>query len=83
TGLGNWTKEQFIAKFKGYQDSTYKSPKIDFMHEYNTVMPWMMYSTMTERDLAAIYEYLRTLKQIDNETTNWKTREKGADVAKK
>lgn len=74
TGLGNWSKEQFIAKFKGYQDSTYHSPKVDFMKEYNTIMPWMMYSTMTERDLAAIYEYLRTVKPIDNETVNWKAR---------
>lgn len=82
TGLGYWTKEQFIAKFKGYQDSTYQSPKIDFMHEYNSIMPWMMYSTMTERDLAAIYEYLRTVKPLDNETVKWKPRTQGVEVAK-
>lgn len=71
TGLGYWTQEQFIAKFKAYQDSTYKSPVIDFKSQYNTIMPWMMYSSMTERDLAAMYQYLRTLKPIDNATTKW------------
>lgn len=72
TGLGNWTKEQFIRKFKAYQDSGYVLPAANIMTEYNTIMPWTMYSTMTERDLGAIYEYLRTVKPIDNETVNWK-----------
>lgn len=78
TGLGYWSQQQFVAKFKAYQDSTYQSPKIDFMKEYNSIMPWMMYSNMKESDLAAIYEYLKTLKPIDNETTNWKPREPAA-----
>lgn len=71
TGLGSWSKEQFIARFKNYQDTSYVSPKIDFMHEYNTIMPWMMYSKMTEQDLGAIFEYLKTLKPMENQTTKW------------
>lgn len=71
TGLGYWTQEQFIARFKAYQDSTYQSPEINFLTQYNSIMPWMMYSTMTERDLGAIYEYLKTLSPIENETTKW------------
>lgn len=74
TGLGYWTKDQFISRFKAYQDSSYISPKIDFMKEYNSIMPWMMYSKMTEDDLGAIFEYLKSLKPIENETTKWVAR---------
>jgi len=29
-------------------------------------MPWTMYAGMTEEDLGAIYEYLRTVKPVNN-----------------
>lgn len=74
TGLGYWSKEQFIVRFKAYQDSTYQSPEIDFNTQYTSIMPWMMYSKMTERDLGAIYEYLKTIKPMDNTTTKWVAR---------
>ena len=74
TGLGSWSKERFVARFKNYQDSSYISPKIDFSKEYNTIMPWMMYSKMTEEDLGAIFEYLQTLKPMENSTTKWVAR---------
>jgi hypothetical protein len=32
----------------------------------NTPMPWLMYSGMTEEDLGAIYDYLRTVPPIEN-----------------
>ena len=68
TGLAMWNEDMFIAKFKQYQDSTYQSPQIDMMNgEFNTVMPWMMYSTMTDKDLSAIYAYLKTVEPIENE----------------
>ena len=50
TGIGNYTKEAFIARFKVYADSTYKAPTVG-KGEFNTVMPWMMYAGMTEEDL--------------------------------
>ena len=34
--------------------------------EYNTAMPWTMFAGMTERDLGAIYKYLRSVKPIKN-----------------
>lgn len=71
TGVGSWTKQQFIQRFKMYQDSSYTSPTIDFSKEYNTIMPWMMFSKMTESDLGDIYDYLMTLKPIDNTTQKW------------
>lgn len=71
TGLGSWSRAQFIARFINYQDSSYISPTIDFSKEYNTIMPWMMFSKMSEEDLGAIYEYLMTLPPIDNATQKW------------
>jgi hypothetical protein len=62
-GIGSWTKEDFINRFKSYTvpDST-AIPTGGF----NTVMPWTMYAGMTEEDLGAIYEFLRTVKPIKN-----------------
>jgi mono/diheme cytochrome c family protein len=65
TGIGTWTRERFIKTFKQYQDTSYKSPKIDIMKQFNTPMPWMMYSRMTESDLSSIYQFLKTVKPID------------------
>ncbi|PLK43595.1 c-type cytochrome [Emticicia sp. TH156] len=65
TGLGNYTKEAFIARFKAYADSGYKAPKIG-KGAFNTLMPWTMYAGMKTQDLAAIYEYLKTVKPVSN-----------------
>lgn len=70
TGLGYWSKEKFIHQFKQYQDSGYVSPKFA-MTDFNTLMPWMMYSTMTESDLSSIYQYLKTVKPIENTVTKF------------
>jgi mono/diheme cytochrome c family protein len=65
TGIGNWTKEAFVARFKAYSDSSYVSPKVA-PGELNTPMPWMMYGGMKEKDLAAIFTYLTTVKPIEH-----------------
>lgn len=71
-GIGKWTKEQFIAKFKAFQDSAYTPPPIDWAKgEFQSVMPWMMYSSMKESDLGAIYDYLRTVKPVDIQHERW------------
>ncbi|HRO42838.1 MAG TPA: cytochrome C [Flavipsychrobacter sp.] len=70
TGLGYWSKEKFIAAFKKYQDSAYVSPKLAIT-DFNTLMPWVMYSAMTESDLSSMYQYLKTVKPISNEVTKF------------
>ncbi len=65
TGIGAWTKEMFVGKFKNHDLAIYTPPKVA-PGEFQTVMPWTMYAGMTEEDLAAIYEYLRTVEQHDN-----------------
>lgn len=65
TGIGNWTKAAFIARFKAYTDSSYVPPVVP-AGEFNTIMPWTLYGTMTEDDLGAIYAYLRTVPAKKN-----------------
>jgi hypothetical protein len=77
TGIGYWNRDRFIQTFKHYQDSSYKSAKLA-MTDFNTLMPWMMYSQMTESDLSSIYQYLRTVTPIKNEVTRFSAREVAA-----
>ncbi len=59
TGIGPWTKEAFIARFKQFGD-----PRPVDRIEDNTLMNWSAYAGMTEADLGAIYEFLRTLPPV-------------------
>lgn len=63
TGIGKWTKEQFLAKFKQYDNADARNIPAK-SGEMNSIMPWTMYAGMTTEDLSAIYDYLRTLKPI-------------------
>jgi mono/diheme cytochrome c family protein len=65
TGIGNWTKESFTARFKMYASPNYKPARVK-PGDMNTPMPWGMYSGMTEKDIEALYAYLKSLKPIKN-----------------
>jgi mono/diheme cytochrome c family protein len=65
TGIGTWTEQQFIDKFKAFQGAPVRSLTPAEQRE-NTVMPWIGYAGMTEEDLGAIYTYLRTVKPVVN-----------------
>ena len=62
TGIGSWSKEMFIKKFKSYQD-VHALPKTG-PNEFNTAMPWSLYANISEKDLAAIYDFLRTVPPV-------------------
>lgn len=68
-GIGSWTKEQFVARFKAYQDP--KSLQTAGKDDFNSVMPWSMYASMSEHDLGAIFEYLKTVKPVENKVERW------------
>lgn len=71
-GIGSWDKATFIARFKQYADSSYAPPPVNLAAgEFQTVMPWTMYATMTEEDLGAIYDYLRALKPVAGRPEKW------------
>jgi hypothetical protein len=65
TGIGNWSEEVFIQRFKQYADTAYQLHPVS-ANDFNTPMPWLMYRGMTKNDLAAIYAYLRTVSPINN-----------------
>ncbi|MBX2844132.1 MAG: c-type cytochrome [Flammeovirgaceae bacterium] len=65
TGLGKWTKEQFIEKFKSYADSGFVAYEVK-ENEYNTFMPWTYYANLQENELGAIFTYLQTLSPVKN-----------------
>ncbi len=70
TGIGAWTQEAFISRFKAYDipiSDLEQMPE----NSVNTIMPWVMYSGMDSSDLAAVYEYLMTVKPIKNEVLHY------------
>jgi mono/diheme cytochrome c family protein len=69
-GIGKWTEEAFIQRFKTYADSTYVPADIP-PGEYNSIMPWTMYGKMNREDLSAIYQYLKTVKPIALKVTKF------------
>jgi len=68
TGIGDWTSNVFVQKFKAYGDPA-KAPAVS-KRDFQTIMPWYDYSGMTDTDLKAIYVYLRTIKSVKNKVVN-------------
>lgn len=69
TGIGNWTEETFVQKFKAFDKSTNNVNNLNDSvkpGEFNTIMPWSKYAGMSNEDLAAIYAYLKTVKPVPN-----------------
>jgi mono/diheme cytochrome c family protein len=66
TGIGNWTAENFVQRFKMYADSNYHGRTVP-PTELNSPMPWTMFAGMSEKDLNAIYSYLKTIAPIKHQ----------------
>ncbi|MFD2573600.1 c-type cytochrome [Spirosoma soli] len=64
SGIESWTRDTFIARFRSYANGE-TQPDV---HEgqANSIMPWTMFAHMSDQDLGAIYDYLRTLKPVEN-----------------
>jgi hypothetical protein len=69
TGIGAWKKEDFVQRFKAFKDPAAAVPVKPGV--FNTVMPWTIYAGMTEADLGAIYDYLRTVPPVRNSVERW------------
>lgn len=63
TGIGNWTEELFLTKFKDYRDPSFYNYNPG---RKNTFMPWLSFSQLDDYDLKAIYAYLKTVKPVSN-----------------
>ncbi len=69
TGIGEWSAEQFVARFKAYSDP--KNLTVLASDAPNTPMPWSMFAGMDSSDLRSIFTYLKTLKPIKNEVVHF------------
>jgi hypothetical protein len=69
TGIGGWTAEQFVARFKAYSVPG-NVPKMA-PGQVNTIMPWVMYSGMDTSDLRSIFAYLKTVKPVKNQVVHF------------
>ncbi len=65
TGIGMWKLETFISLFHAHADSTTLHTILK-PGDFNSIMPWTMYGKMTNEDLAAIFEYLKTVVPVQN-----------------
>lgn len=70
TGIGNWSKEEFVARFKAYNKGAKALDKVG-KGDFQTVMPWAMYADKETKDLEAIYAYLQSLPPVNNKVIKY------------
>lgn len=73
TFVGRATRAEFIGRFKSFASMTAESAP-DAKPGSNTVMPWVAFGKMTDEDLGAIYDYLRTVPPIDHKLNTFPDR---------
>ena len=59
TGIGGWTEQQFIQTMR-------TGKHLGVGRQILPPMPWQQIGQLTDADLKAIFEYLKSLKPIDN-----------------
>jgi mono/diheme cytochrome c family protein len=70
TWIGRASKEEFISRFKAYAAfNAENAPAAE--RGRNTIMPWIAFSGMSEQDLGAIYDYLKTIKPIKHQVVTF------------
>ena len=67
TGIGLWTENMFVERFKTYIDSMYTPHNVG--NGFNTLMPWTVYANIQENDLKAIFAYLQSIEPVENQVT--------------
>jgi hypothetical protein len=58
TGLGAWTREQFIARFRAHATPQPIEPR------NNTLMNWNAFAGMTDDDLNLLCDFFMTLPPV-------------------
>jgi mono/diheme cytochrome c family protein len=70
TGIGNWTREQFIQRFRQYQGDAGSAIPLDASGN-NTLMSWTLFADMSDEDLGAIYAFLMQSEPRSNPVVVW------------
>jgi mono/diheme cytochrome c family protein len=65
TGIGSWTREMFIARFREAGLRANQRTPVG-PGQMQTVMPWANYAGMTDEDLGALWAWLRTQPAVKN-----------------
>jgi hypothetical protein len=82
TYVGKATKAEFIGRFKSFESlQGENAPPVT--KGRNTVMPWLPLSGLTEEDLGALYDYLRSLRPVENRVNTFPDAPDAAPVAPK
>ncbi len=69
TGIGRWSKDYFISRFAEWRGAKGKAKQVPLSLEkgdYLPIMPYVEFSGMTDEDLGAIYDYLRSIPAVEN-----------------
>jgi len=69
TGIGKWTKQQFLDRFHEWQGKAGAAKQVHLdldKGDYLAMMPYLEISGMTDQDLGAIYDYLRTVPAVSH-----------------
>ncbi len=70
TYIGVATREDFIRRFKAFDGQTADSMQA-VEKNANTIMPWLAFSGMTEEDLGAIHDFLKSLPPVEKQITTF------------
>jgi mono/diheme cytochrome c family protein len=73
TGIGTWDRTAFINLFKSYTPEAVAKKTVE-RGEFNTDMPWSMYSGMSEEDLGALFAYLKMVPPVKNRVVRYEVR---------
>lgn len=66
---GRASVETFIARIRGGAALATNTQRI--APESNTLMPWIEYSGLTDADLTAIYDYIKSVEPVKNTVVVW------------
>jgi len=65
TGIGNWSRDQFVQRFRDFRGEAGVRRAVKVKNgQFQSIMPWYFYAGMTDDDLGAIYDYLRTVPPV-------------------
>ena len=70
TGWGGRDADNFVGLFRSFADVEARAVPVGSTGQM-TVMPWLSYAGMSERDLRAVFAYLESLEPIDNPVVRW------------
>jgi hypothetical protein len=60
--FGRATKEQWIGRVRSFAPLRDDPPKVE--PGSNTMMPWLQYAGLTDEDLGAIYDFMKTVQPV-------------------